>query len=359
MQRELIPYLGTAYARGSARQRELSAAQLTTRDAILRGDSVGDYEELACPCGAVVEEDILIAAVERHGLDCHNVICPACGLIRISPRWNQERYGRFYEAEYRDLYNLVNASKDEFVRFVATLPHVKGFGAWIEAALARHGEALMPPTVIEIGAGGGWNLAALPKSWRKIGYDVDREYLAIAGASFDLEMRYGLLNDALDAVGTADAVILSHVVEHFHDPKQAISTLAIRLKPSALLLIEVPGLFRIHRTALDPMTFMQNAHTFTFCARTLADACESASLEVLEIDETCRVVCRKSGTERSIMVHRGLTNRILSYLRLCEIGFSYMLNLRKIPIAGRLLGTIWRRLYFPSLKFLVPKNNKQ
>lgn len=355
MQRESATYLGPAYDKGSARTRKLSTTQIRVRDAILVGDSPDDYEEFACPCGTSAGGDVVVAAVERHGLDCRNVICPVCGLIRISPRWNQARYRRFYETEYRDLYNAVSSSKEEFTRSIAALPNVKEFGAWIESAMARHGDTSTPPAVIEIGAGGGWNLAVLPGSWRKIGYDVDREYLAIASGTFGVEMRFGLLDEALEAVGTADAVILSHVVEHFANPAEALGSLAVRMKPSALLLIEVPGLFRIHRSALDPMTFMQNAHTFTFCGRTLTDACESASLQVLQFDEMCRVVCRKSGKGISATAHPGLTSRILRYLWLCEIGSLFLLNLREIPIAGRLLGAIWRRLYFPCLKFLVPE----
>jgi SAM-dependent methyltransferase len=255
------------------------------------------------------------------------------------------------------------------VRFIASSLHVKEFGKWVEEATARYGDnravALPPPTVIEIGTGGGWNLSVLPSNWRKIGYNVDKEYLAIAGEAFGFEMRFGLVDEALDAVGTADAVILSHVVEYFPDPKKALSSLVARMKPSALLLIEVPGLFRIHRSVFNPMTFWQNAHTFTFCAGTLVDACESASLEVLEKDEICRAVFRKSrkpvlesmnaSNKISFLTMRfGLPSRILHYLRLCEIGFSTMLMVRKIPLVGRLLAGVWRKIYFPLLKFFVP-----
>ena len=97
------PFLGAAYARSSARIRELSDAQLRIRDSILSKDRPGDYEQFACPCGADAE-GIVVAQVERHGLDCRTVICPACGLIGISPRWTQARYRRFYETEYRALY---------------------------------------------------------------------------------------------------------------------------------------------------------------------------------------------------------------------------------------------------------------
>ena len=359
-----VPYLGKAYTKGTTRKRGMSSLQQMMRDKILRGDSPLDYEDVDCPCGANTNtnanananaNNIVLTAVERHGLDCRNVLCAACGLIRISPRWNQARYRRFYETQYRGLYNHVTTSKEEFVHFLAALPQSKQFGTWIETTISRHGNGSARPTVIEIGAGGGWNLAALPRNWRRIGYDVDQEYLAIAHKTFGLEMCFGFLENALDSICTADAVILSHVVEHFPNPEEALASLAVRMKPSALLLIEVPGLFRIHRSALDPMIFMQNAHTYTFCAQTLSDACGSASLEVLEIDETCRAVCRSSIMKQNRNYHPSLSKKILHYLRLCEIGFSTFLALRKIPLAGRLLGAIWKKIYFPTLKFHVPR----
>src|SRR5687767_10937476 len=96
------PFLGPHYAGGSTRLKKLSKTQTLIRDEILAADSPNDYENVPCLCGSD-GPDVLLATVERHGLPCRNVICQACGLIRISPRWRSDRYQTFYEKEYRDL----------------------------------------------------------------------------------------------------------------------------------------------------------------------------------------------------------------------------------------------------------------
>jgi SAM-dependent methyltransferase len=205
--------------------------------------------------------------------------------------------------------------------------------------------------VVEIGAGGGWNLAGLPRLWDRIGYDVDNEYLAIAASEFGLTVRRGFVEEALDQVPSADLVLLSHVVEHFTDPEAALRSISARMRPDALLLIEVPGIFRLHRTNLDPLTYLQNAHPYTFCATTLRQVCARANLAVIAIDEEARAVCRpvKPGGGRTEPGSPGLGQQIIRYLRLCDLGNRQYHRLRKVPVAGRYLAYAWKRTYFAGL----------
>lgn len=344
------PALGAAYTLASPRVRPLTPIQLRVRDAIRAADQPADYEHVDCLCGAS-PDDVVLAQAERHGLPYRKVVCRACGLLRVSPRWTTKRYASFYEHEYRDLYNPVVGSKEEFARKQAQSPWLHELAAWIVAGYTRFG-GKPTPRIVEIGAGGGWNLGLLPAAWERIGYDVDREYLAIGERLFSCTMRFGLVADALDDLAGADIVLLSHVVEHFSNPVEELRRIGQALAPASLLFIEVPGIFRIHRTNLDVMSYMQNAHTFTFCATTLRAICERAGLEVLAGDETARLICRPGlGQQpaRSGPPSATLAPTIVRYLRRCEGGYRTLRTLGQTPLLGHYLAAGWRRVYFPLL----------
>jgi SAM-dependent methyltransferase len=347
------PALGAAYTLAAAPAPRLTASQQSARDAILRSDRPEDYEAVDCPCRAR-QGDRLLAEVDRHGIPCRNVICLACGLIRLSPRWREERYDRFYRSEYRSLYNPSLSSRADYAREVACNPATLARGRWIERTALRYGLPARP-RLVELGAGAGWNLSRLPTGWHRVGYDVDDEYLEIGRNSFGVEMRKGLVEDALPAMSRADIVLLSHVVEHFPSPEAVLEGITRRLGPGALLLIEVPGLFRLHRTNLDPRSYLQNAHTFAYCAATLQDACRRAGLDVLEIDQFTRAVCRTGSPalQHADALRAGLAERITRYLRLCDSGYRQYVWLRRLPAVGSAAAALWKRTYFTALGLVL------
>jgi SAM-dependent methyltransferase len=347
------PVLGSAFSLAGAPPPTLSPTQASAREAILARDRSEDYETVACPCGSGAG-DRLLAEVDRHGLPSRNVICLGCGLIRLTPRWREDRYRNFYQVEYRALYNRSLSPRGAYAGEIAANPSTAKRGAWVEREARRHGVG-SNPRVVEIGAGAGWNLARLPLSWTRIGYDVDQEFLDIGRASFGLDMRYGFVDEALLEIAAADLILLSHVVEHFSHPSLILETIGRRLRSGALLLIEVPGVFRIHRTNLDVRSYLQNAHTFTYCSATLEDECRRAGLEVLAVDETARVVCRAGGSGGlSSGARKGLAGRTIRYLRLCDSGYRHYARLRRLPGIGRVASALWRRTYYAFLALLVP-----
>jgi SAM-dependent methyltransferase len=341
----VVPALGPAYGSGAPLP-QLTEAQRTARDAILAADDKHDYESVACLCGSSGSDRVL-SEVDRHGLPARYLICEACGLVRLSPRWREERYRRFYITEYRSLYNPSTLPKLEYARAIAAAPATRERVEWV-TTVWRQRSGKGSARIVEIGAGGGWNLAGLPRDWERIGYDLDDAYLAVGREAFGLDMRRGLALDALPELANADIVLLSHVVEHLADPSETLRAIGKAMRSDGLALIEVPGIFRIHRTNLDPRSYLQNAHTFTFCAPTLRDVCERAGLEVLEVDETARATCRPP-LERLIPEptrHPGLAERIVRYLGLCDFGFRQYQRLRSLPLVGRLLAYGWRRTWF-------------
>jgi SAM-dependent methyltransferase len=346
------PALGRAYGSGAPLPL-LTEPQRTTRAAILAADDERDYESAACLCGSSGSDRVL-SEVDRHGLPARYLICEVCGLVRLSPRWREDRYVRFYATEYRSLYNPSTLPTLEYARALAAAPATRERVEWVATAWRRR-SGKGSARIVEIGAGGGWNLAGLPRDWERIGYDLDDAYLAVGREAFRLDMRRGLAPDALPELANADIILLSHVVEHLADPSDTLRAIGKAMRSDALALIEVPGIFRIHRTNLDPRSYLQNAHTFTFCAATLRDACERAGLEVLEVDETARATCRP-GAKRSMSgptTHPDLAERIVRYLRRCDFGFRQYRRVGSLPLVGRLLAYGWRHMWFAVVGLAV------
>ena len=252
--------------------------------------------------------------------------------------------------------------KREFVKQLAENIRVKNFAEWIvrsnrsyKVFAKKEQLEVQTPIVLEIGCGGGWNLGALPKEWRRIGVDGDSSYLEIGKSLFGIETISGFLDEALVQIGNADLIILSHVVEHFLDPAAELKKISDLMHPGALLFIEVPGVFRIHKSCRNPMTYMQCAHVFTFTSATLEQVCLSAGLQPLEKSEEVRFVLRKaiddnsnSRAGRTFIPSpcKSLGKNTLSYLQLCEFGYGVELRLRKLPFPlGKVFGLIWRKVY--------------
>ena len=117
--RKSVVVLGNDYKTGSKRSKRVDAVQLRFRDDILKDDTASDYESVDCLCGKNAD-DVVTSEVERHDLPYGKVICMHCGLLRVNPRWNQNRYNAFYENQYRGLYNTAPKSREEHVKFLAT-----------------------------------------------------------------------------------------------------------------------------------------------------------------------------------------------------------------------------------------------
>lgn len=310
-------HLGQRYW-ASAPLPALAPGQTRVRDRLRLEAEPDAWEAPPCLCGG--EDGRIVTDIERHGLPYRKVLCDWCGLMRATPRWTPERYKRFYDDDYRDLYSPATHGLllAEHVRTLASGPGALHVAAFVRHAWRDFGRN-DAPVVMEMGAGGGWNLAALPADWTRVGYDTDPRYLVAGREAFGIDMRNGFIDDVLPDLGTADVVLLSHVLEHISDPMGTLQRIAGAARPDALILIEVPGIFRLHKTGMDPMRYWQNAHTYTFCARTLADTCRRAGFEPLRIDEHIQMVFRPdTRAAGAVLEDSRLADEILAYLNVCD-----------------------------------------
>jgi SAM-dependent methyltransferase len=108
----------------------------------------------------------------------------------------------------------------------------------------RHLPAVPGGRLLDVGCGSGVFLAqAAALGWRAEGIDPDPEAVRSARDA-GLNVFQGTLAD-LDPGeqrGAFDAVTLSHVIEHLHDPADDLRSISVLLRPGGLLWIATPNL---------------------------------------------------------------------------------------------------------------------
>ncbi len=260
----------------------LTEHQLMVRDRVIQRMHDGTYPcvPVPCECGADEAHDMLVAERDRYGLPVRTVLCGRCGLLRTTPRLSAEATARFYDEDYRDLYT------GEQVGPEGLFANQRQRGA---AQLARLGKLFdSARTVYEIGCGAGGLLEPFAQAGKRVaGADLGSSYIEY-GKDRGLDLIHGDAEALLAHTGEpADVVFLIHVLEHFLDLRAELHKLWHLLAPGGVLVVEVPGLSTV-ATAYrgDLMLYLQNAHTYHFCAQTLDDTLSAAGFDVAYVDES-------------------------------------------------------------------------
>jgi SAM-dependent methyltransferase len=115
------------------------------------------------------------------------------------------------------------------------------------------------PRLLDIGCGNGEYLArAREAGWDVFGCDFDPAAVRAARAS-GAEVREGGAEAFADSLASFDAVTLSHIIEHVHDPAALLAQCRNLLKPGGTLFIDTPNadargltLFRRSWRGLEP-----------------------------------------------------------------------------------------------------------
>ncbi|HEX6679667.1 MAG TPA: class I SAM-dependent methyltransferase [Gaiellaceae bacterium] len=105
--------------------------------------------------------------------------------------------------------------------------------------LSRRGQA---PRLLDAGFGRGEFLLAMRESgWEVHGIEPDAAGVEAARAN-GLAVEQGMIDDAPYPPATFDAITLSHVVEHLHDPVSSLALCKRLLKPGGVLWAATPNI---------------------------------------------------------------------------------------------------------------------
>lgn len=149
--------------------------------------------------------------------------------------------------------------------------------------------------LLDLGCGDGSFLAMMRDAgWHVTGIDPDAKAARMAQERFGLSVIVGSLHDAGFPNQSFDAVTLSHVIEHVHDPVALLSECRRILKPGGRAVIVTPnirslghGKFRSFWRGLEPPR-----HFHLFSLETLQTCCNEVGLCVEQARTSSRTALR-------------------------------------------------------------------
>ncbi len=181
-------------------------------------------------------------------------INPECGLVWLDPMPLEEDIGKAYQSYYThhtNHFHDTNGRSSTSLRRMLRLVLRGAYKVMLRATPIHYGRkkpSLMyldknkPGRLLDIGCGDGWRAAQLRKlGWEVEGQEVDPIAAEYARSRHNIPIHLGTL-EALELPSAKfDAVVMSHVLEHVHDPVALMAECHRILKPSGTLVATTPN----------------------------------------------------------------------------------------------------------------------
>jgi 2-polyprenyl-3-methyl-5-hydroxy-6-metoxy-1,4-benzoquinol methylase len=131
-------------------------------------------------------------------------------------------------------------------------------------------------TILDFGCGGGWYLLPFYKNGYAVtGYDYSYNLVKL-GRSYGLNLREGSFAEVSATNDKYDVIILNHVVEHFSDFFNNMTSILQHLNTNGILYASVPNIDNLAKAQF------QNVHNYYFSPRTFNYYMKMCGMEVLE-----------------------------------------------------------------------------
>jgi Methyltransferase domain len=229
--------------------------------------------KVRCLCGSPRAKKLFDK--DRYGLKSPTVICRDCGLVFTSPRPSETFLRDFYQSDtYRFFYEEA-ASEAEVKSRYADNYRDENF---IHATCARYLSdvaSIRKPRILEIGAGGGWNLVPFLRTCEATGIEFSPILCDMARGQ-GIRLLCGGLERLSEFDHDFDLIIANHVVEHFCDFFSAMRAVLTKLAKNGILYLGVPDIDNFNESQI------QNAHNYYFSGPTLIHYCGVLGLQALE-----------------------------------------------------------------------------
>jgi len=222
--------------------------------------------------------------------------CPNCGLVWLDPAPVEGEVARLYRDYFTHgaeaLETVPQSSrnvKERLDSLVASLFfHATGVARIADAELSRREmlylDDVAPGRLLEVGCGDGrWLSLMREKGWEVEGQEIDPVAAQFVTASLGIKTHVGPLDTLRLPAETFDAILLSHVIEHVHDPVALLAICKKLLRDGGRLVVITPNVasfghavFGRSWRALDPPR-----HLYLFTLQTLRQVVATAGFSNL------------------------------------------------------------------------------
>lgn len=211
-----------------------------------------------------------------------------CGLLWLDPQPTQRDIGKAYANYFTHDNSSRSRSHAGFISRAAQLRGRFLRKLWQVSSgqkMARRADDLMylddvkPGRLLEIGCGNGRRLAHFrDRGWQVEGQEVDAQAAHYARDHLGLNIHEGPVTDLKLAASSYDAIVLSHVIEHVHDPVGLLAEAHRLLKAGGNLSVTTPNALGLgHRTFGRHWYWLDSPrHLQIFSPRTLETAASRA-----------------------------------------------------------------------------------
>lgn len=144
--------------------------------------------------------------------------------------------------------------------------------------------------LLDIGCGNGQALQCMGElGWRVQGVDFDSQAVQIAQKK-GLEVRLGSLGDQAFPSNSIDAITMSHLIEHVHDPLELLKECRRILKPGGRLVMVTPnsGSWGHQRFGASWMHLDPPRHLHIFNEQSLRELTVTAGFQLVSLCTTIR-----------------------------------------------------------------------
>ncbi len=168
-----------------------------------------------------------------------------CGLVWLDPRPTLSEIGKAYQNYYTHASSNY-MQQTRMARIIRVVLHslsiyLLGLRKERKRYKCMYLDQTLPGWLLEVGCGNGKRLARMQAlGWDVVGQEVDPVAASYVREERGISVHLGML-ESLDVTEGYDAVILSHVIEHVHDPLALLKTCYRLLKKDGVLVVLTPN----------------------------------------------------------------------------------------------------------------------
>ena len=196
--------------------------------------------------------------------------CDECSLYFIDSPTDEEINSLYKNEYHNNIKNKLFEIAKSKMRYARSLSQFNFIKQTID---------LKNKDICEIGAFDGLLLSLFKKNNNNVfGYELNDDARVYAKKKYDIDLK----ENFLESKSKYDIIILSHVIEHFREPKEILIKIKSMLKENGFIYIEVPNSPMPNECSYNMlMRYLNTEHIVNFNMYNLIKFAESADLKIV------------------------------------------------------------------------------